>query len=92
MRRTIRVFSPGEPYRVVKPIPVYVERIEPTIWVATFVEANIAMAGKTQKEAIDGLRDVIVGTYESLFCEKFRNLGPEPTRKLQVLNQHMQKV
>jgi hypothetical protein len=54
---------PGEPYRVLKPIPVSLEWTG-SEYLARFDEANIAMTGLTQSEALGNMAGDILDTYD----------------------------
>ena len=90
-RELITNFS-GEPYRVLKAIPVTVcsldigEEVE-----AAFAEGNIAWVARSRVEAINGLKAEILNTMEDFEANKDR-LGPEPTRQLAVLRTYLERI
>jgi hypothetical protein len=80
---------PGEPYKVLKPIPVMLEWTG-SAFLARFGEANIAMTGDTSTEALGNLAADVLDTYEDYSAEA-DTLGPEPARQLAVLRQYIAK-
>ena len=80
---------PGEPYRLLKPIPVMLEWTG-SAFLARFGEANIAMTGDTSTEALGNLAADVLDTYEDYSAEA-DTLGPEPARQLAVLWQYIAK-
>ena len=87
----IRDFS-GEPYRVLKAIPITVRSLEIGQEVeAAFVEGNIAWVGPSRVEAINGLKAEILNTLEDFEANRNR-LGPEPTRQLAVLRTFLERI
>ncbi len=90
-RELITIFS-GEPYRVLKAIPITVRSLEIGQEVeAAFVEGNIAWVGPSRVEAINGLKAEILNTLEDFEANKDR-LGPEPTRQLAVLRTYLERI
>lgn len=84
---SIRNF-PGEPYAVRSPIPVSIERIDEGDYLASFEEANIASPGITFQEAYQNLAIELLNIFEK-FTEEKNNLGPEPTRQLNILRRYL---
>ena len=84
---SIRNF-PGEPYAVRSPIPVSIERIDEGDYLASFEEANIASSGITFQEAYQNLAIELLNIFEK-FTEEKNNLGPEPTRQLNILRRYL---
>ena len=80
---------PGEPYKLLKPIPVMLEWTG-SAFLARFGEANIAMTGDTSTEALGNLAADVLDTYEDYSAEA-DTLGPEPARQLAVLRQYIAK-
>ena len=80
---------PGEPYKLLKPIPVMLEWTG-SAFLARFGEANIAMTGDTSTEALGNLAADVLDTYEDYSAEADA-LGPEPARQLAVLRQYIAK-
>jgi hypothetical protein len=82
----------GEPYRVLKPIPVTVRSLDIGEEVeAAFAEGNIAWVARSRVEAINGLKAEILNTMEDFEANKDR-VGPEPTRQLGVLRAHLERI
>ena len=80
---------PGEPYTLLRPIPVKIEQVEQDDFLARFEEANIGMSGETAQEALQNLLIDVLDAFE-LFCKEETNLGPEPTCQLRVLRRYIQ--
>lgn len=90
-RQLITDFS-GEPYRVLKAVPVTVRSIDIGDEVeAAFEEGNIAWVARSRVEAIDGLKAEILNTLEHYESNEDR-LGPAPTRQLAVLRTYLERV
>ena len=90
-RQLITDFS-GEPYRVLKAVPVTVRSIDIGDEVeAAFEEGNIAWVARSRVEAINGLKAEILNTLEDYEANKDR-LGPEPARQLAVLRTYLERV
>ncbi len=79
---------PGEPYTLLRAIPVKIEQVEARDFVAEFDEANIAISGETYHEAFQNLIAEILNAFENFSTEEAR-LGPEPTRQLEVLRNYL---
>src|SRR5208282_2910477 len=71
----------GEPYRIIKPIPVKIEREHETDFTATFDAGNISIGGETFQDAFRWLVLEILDTLDSLL-ECTANLGPDAERQL----------
>lgn len=56
---------------------------------ALFEPAGIAMSGSSVQDALQGLKDEFVDTYNLYKNEP--NLGPEPERRLRVLEQYIEQ-
>jgi len=79
-----------EPYDVIRPIPVTLQR-EGDTFVAGFFEANIHAGGDTEQEAFDNLTSLLLDVYESLESET-AELGPDPRRQLGTLKRYMKRT
>jgi len=79
----------GEPHTIIKPIPVAVTPMKGEV-IASFEQANIAMSGATQVEAIAELSSYLLDVFDSLFSET-APLGPEPARQLDLLQRYIGK-
>lgn len=79
-----------EPYTLLQPIPIRIEKVEEDDFLACFEEANISMSGETPDEAFQNLIADILEAFE-LFCTEETTLGPEPTRQLDVLRRYLQR-
>lgn len=82
---------PGEPYRIRRPIPVLIERVDDNDFLASFEEANLAFSGTTKREAFQNLAIEILNAFE-MFSEQESNLGPEPIRQLAVLRSYLVRI
>ena len=90
-RQLITDFS-GEPYKILKVIPVTVRSLDIGEEVeAAFEEGNVAWVDRSRVEAINGLKAEILNTMEDFEANKDR-LGPEPTRQLAVLRAHLERI
>lgn len=90
-RQLINDFS-GEPYRVLKAIPVTVRSLDIGEDVeAAFEQGNIAWVAASRVEAINGLKAEILNTLEDCEANKGR-LGPEPARQLAVLRAYVERI
>ena len=86
--RTTIGLLPGEPYTLLRPIPVRIEQVEAGDFLAEFDEANIAISGETYQEAFQNLIAEILNAFENFSTEE-ASLGPEPTRQLKVLRNYL---
>jgi predicted RNase H-like HicB family nuclease len=75
---------------VKKDIAVIVQKVSDEDFVATFFDANIAMTGDTQEEAVQNLKALIADTFESLEEEE-SILGPALARDLMTLRDFVQR-
>ena len=90
-RQLITDFS-GEPYKILKVIPVTVRSLDIGEEVeAAFEEGNVAWVDRSRVEAINGLKAEILNTMEDFEANKDR-LGPEPTRQLAVLRTYLERI
>ncbi|GEM_PF-3582600 len=78
-----------ESYDLVKHIPVVIQGAGDE-WTATFFDANIAISGDTQEEAVDNLKGLIVDMFESLEEDK-EILGLGPAKQLTTLRDFIQR-
>lgn len=69
----------SEDYVLRKPIPVSIEH-EEQVYIASNYDLGLYGYGDTENEAIDDLRESIIGCYEDLKQEK--ELGPIPLRMM----------
>jgi hypothetical protein len=80
---------PKEPYEITTPILAVLTSVG-NQFLASFIEANIAMTGSTPSEAVGNLAADILDTYE-LYSAEEDSLGPEPKRQLAVLRRYIAK-
>lgn len=82
----------GEPYRVLKAIPVTVRSLDIGDDVeAAFEEGNIAWVAGSRVDAINGLKAEILNTLEDCVANQGK-LGPEPARQLAVLRTYIERI
>jgi hypothetical protein len=74
-------------YEVVKPIPYEIERIGEMNFLASFVEANIAVGGFDLQDAYQALVAEILDTFDALTEEP--RLGPDAAAQLAVLRTYI---
>ena len=79
---------PGEPYTVLQPIRIKIERMGENDFLASFEEANLAMSGETKEEALQNIIAEILDTFE-MFSDEASRLGPEPSRQLRVMQKYL---
>ncbi len=79
---------PGEPYRLLKPIPITIQRLGEADFMASFEMANIAVSGPDIEDAYQSIAMHILDVFDSLIAEE-GNLGPEPRRQLQILRTYL---
>ena len=80
---------PDASLEVSRPIPGVVEKQDDDNYVATMTAANLNASGDTPKEALENLGDIITATYTFFQSLDPQALGPEPTRQIRVLRQHI---
>jgi hypothetical protein len=81
----------GEPYRIIKPIPVTVEPETDTGFTATFDAGNISISGETLHEAFQWLVLEILDTLDTLLACRM-NLGSGAQRQLRILSEYIAKT
>ncbi len=92
MNATIRGFKSGEPYRVIKPIPVSLRKANGQKgWIARFVKVNIGIQADTKREAIRDLRSIILDCYEDWSKKSPKKLSQYMQTCWQNLQQHVQR-
>ncbi len=80
--------EPG--YRLLRPIPVEIRRVEYGYFLASFSDANIAISGQDSDDAFQTLKVEIIETFEVLIEEP--NLGPDAKEQLRTLNIYIAKT
>ena len=73
-----------EPYEVIGRIHAVFQQDDGG-YMASFLDANLGASGVTKSEALDGLKDRIVTTFERLAGKPDEKLGPGPLRQKRVL-------
>jgi hypothetical protein len=81
----------GEPYTVLRPIPVKVVRENETEFLADFSEANLAIGGCNFHDAVQALILEILETLDYLSAHA-SELGPSPQEQLRVLRSYIVKT
>ena len=77
------------PYNVKKPIPIIIEYADNNEFIAVFPDTGIAISGDSATEALQLIKTELVELYELYEAEPI--LGPEPRRRLQVLESYIGK-
>jgi predicted RNase H-like HicB family nuclease len=85
----ISTFAP-EPFGVRKQIPVVIQPFDDE-FIASFFDANINAQGSNETEALENLKDVMLGVFEHLSAQRSNRLGPEPKRQLAVLQEFIKQ-
>lgn len=80
---------PGEPYTVLRRIPVDIVRLDVGSYEARFDEANIAISGTDAKDALQAISADILDTYEILLGETY--LGVDAAHQLEVLESYIEQ-
>jgi hypothetical protein len=73
-----------EPFDLIGPVVAVVQETEGR-YVASFLDANLGASGETKTQALDGLKDRIVTTFERLERKSDEQLGVGPRRQKRVL-------
>ncbi|MBF6571247.1 MAG: hypothetical protein IVW54_20480 [Candidatus Binataceae bacterium] len=81
----------GEPYAIIRDIPVKITRDGVLDFTATFEDANISIGGIHQRDAFQALVYEILDLFDYLAANS-NTLGPEPQRQLAVLSEHIVKI
>jgi hypothetical protein len=79
----------AEPFDVIREIPVVVSP-EDDGYLATFLDANIGIAGDNKEEAVANLQMLLVDMFDDLEARETR-LGPHPKQQLAILRTHMRR-
>jgi len=79
---------PGEPYRLLRPIPIVIQRLGEADFMASFEIANIAVSGLDINDAYQSIAMHLLDVFESLIAEE-GNLGPGPSKQLQILKSYL---
>jgi hypothetical protein len=81
----------GEPYKVIKPIPVKIVREHETDFTATFEAGNISIGGETFQDAFQSLVLEILDTLDTLLdCNA--SLGRDAALQLRTLSGYIGKT
>jgi predicted RNase H-like HicB family nuclease len=86
----VQTFTP-EPFDVLKEIPVVVRPQEDGSYVASFFDAAICMSGDNPEEAVQNLKEFMLGLYEDYLAEGEEVLGQEPLRQWKVLKEFIRR-
>ncbi len=85
----LQTFAP-EPYDMIKEMNVTVER-DGEDFRASFVDANVNFSGSSEKEAVEGLKELLLNRYDFLSKTLIEKLGPGPTRQIAVLREFIRE-
>ena len=77
-------------YRVLRPIPVAIKRVDIGDFQASFREANIAMSGNDSNDALQALVVEILETFDVLLRE--HNLGPDAAEQRRILRTYIART
>lgn len=93
MITTIKGFKAGEPYRVIKPIPVSFRKLKADGpgWVAFFKAANIGTQANTRRQVVADLRSLLLENFDDLSKAKPQKLGQAMRRYRKILHEHIQR-
>ena len=89
-REWITDFS-GEPYRVLRAIPVTVRDLDIEGVEVAFEDGNIAWVADGRVDAVNGLKAEILNTIEDLESNTDR-LGPGPKKQLDILLSYLERI
>lgn len=78
-----------EPFVLKRPFQVVVQPSDGE-YIATLFDANLGMSGDTAEDAVEGLKMIIVDTFD-YYDENESILGPGPARQLAVLRELIQR-
>lgn len=81
----------GEPYQIIRDIPVTIRKHTDVEFTATFENANLSIGGISPRDAFQALVYEILDTFDYLTMHQ-TELGPELVRQLRVLSQHIAKT
>ncbi len=81
----------GEPYCVIEPLKVRVERLSPTEFIAKVENANLAIGGATHHDAYRNLVNEVLDAFDFL-RENEPNLGDNLRNQLALLRKHLVPV
>ena len=76
-------------YALTTPLVIALKQEHDDEYVASFVKAELSRSGETPMEAIDWLKSSVVTLYELLKKRAPEQLGPLPTRQLQILGEYL---
>ncbi len=79
-----------EPYEIVGQIHILIQPAQEG-YVAYYLDANLGVSGETKAEALNGVKDRIISTYERFIEKPDEKLGPGPLRQKQVLASHIRR-
>lgn len=89
-REWITDFS-GEPYRVLRAIPVTVRDLDIEGVEVAFEDGNIAWVADDRVDAVNGLKAEILNTIED-FESNTDRLGPGPKKQLDILLTYLERI
>ena len=80
----------GEPYTIIRDIPVRINKDNEVEYTATFENACLSIGGISPKDAFQALVYEILDALDYMIAHR-SELGPEPLRQLGILSQHIVK-
>lgn len=81
----------GEPYQIIRPIPVKIEDDNEIEFTATFEAANIAIGGETPQDSFRWIVLEVLDTLDSLLSHG-ETLGPDAEKQLHTLSHYIVKA
>jgi len=85
----LQTFAP-EPFDMVKEMNVTIEQ-DGEDFVASFVDANVNCSGSSEKEVVEGLKELLLSRYDFLSKTPPEKLGPGPTKQIAVLREFIRR-
>ena len=85
----LQTFAP-EPYDMIKEMNVTLEQ-DGEDFRASFVDANVNFSGCSEKEAVEGLKELLLSRFDFLSKTLPEKLGPGPTKQIAVLREFIRE-
>ena len=79
-----------EGYLVKQPIRIFYDEVSDSEVVASFAEANFAVAGTSRQDAFQALIEEVLGAFDDWSADESA-LGPGPLQQLSVLKKYLGK-
>jgi hypothetical protein len=80
-----------EPFKLLREIPVVVQPSGDE-YVASFFDANVHASGCTETDAVENLKDVMLGLFAYLEGQPAKRLGPMPAKQRAVLREFIRRA